>query len=123
MSPVRRAPRFEHHYTDVGEVRLHHVSLAANDPAGRERAPAVLLHGWPETWFEWRHVMPTLARERWAIAPDLRGLGDSSRPLHGYDKRTVAADIARQRLQVGIRPLWIESPYHRNRTGTIDMTW
>ncbi|MYD99889.1 MAG: alpha/beta hydrolase, partial [Alphaproteobacteria bacterium] len=55
----------------------------------------VLLHGWPETWFEWRHVMPAIAERHPVIAPDLRGLGDSSRPAHGYDKRTVADDIHR----------------------------
>jgi pimeloyl-ACP methyl ester carboxylesterase len=53
----------------------------------------VLLHGWPSTWYEWRHVMPLLAARFRVIAPDLRGLGDSSRPAAGYDKKTVAADL------------------------------
>jgi pimeloyl-ACP methyl ester carboxylesterase len=79
---------FQHHYAEVGEVMLHYVTLG-------EGPPVVLLHGWPQTWYEWRHVMPLLARSYTVIAPDLRGLGDSSRPLDGYDKRTVANDVWR----------------------------
>jgi pimeloyl-ACP methyl ester carboxylesterase len=48
------------------------------------------VHGWPSTWYEWRHVMALLAPRHRLIVPDLRGLGDSSRPLDGYDKKTVA---------------------------------
>ncbi len=78
----------EHHYADLGEVVLHYV-VAGEGP------PVVLLHGWPQTWWEWRHVIPPLAEKYTVIAPDMRGLGDSSRPLSGYDKKTVAADIWR----------------------------
>lgn len=84
----------EHHFADLGEVTLHYVT-AGQGPA------VILLHGWPQTWYEWRHVLPGLARHYRVIAPDLRGLGDSSRPASGYDKATVANDIwrlARERL-------------------------
>ena len=77
-----------HHYADLGDVMLHYVT-AGDGP------PAVLLHGWPETWYEWRHAIPTLAERYSVIAPDLRGLGDSSRPAAGYDKQTVANDVWR----------------------------
>ncbi len=77
---------FHHYYADVGEVMLHYVTAGSGPPI-------VLLHGWPQTWFEWRHIMPELAKTYTVIAPDLRGLGDSSRPLGGYDKATVANDI------------------------------
>jgi len=80
------ALQFIHADANLGEVRLHYVS-AGHGP------PVVLLHGWPQTWYEWREVMPLLANEYQRIAPDLRGLGDSSRPTHGYDTATVAADI------------------------------
>ena len=50
--------------------------------------PVVLLHGWPETWYEWRHVMPALAKNHIVIAPDLRGLGDSSKPPTDYDGKS-----------------------------------
>lgn len=83
---------FRHHFADVGEVRMHFVTAGADL---RDRPPIVLLHGWPQTWYEWRDVIPRLAAHHPVIAPDLRGLGDSSRPLEGYDKRTVAGDVHR----------------------------
>jgi pimeloyl-ACP methyl ester carboxylesterase len=55
--------------------------------------PLVFLHGWPQSWYEWRKIIPPLAERFTVIAPDLRGLGDSERPMTGYDKRTLAADV------------------------------
>lgn len=72
----------------VDDLRLHYVT--AGDPGD----PAVvLLHGWPQTWYEWRHVIDALADDYRVLAPDMRGLGDSARPRTGYDKRTIAADV------------------------------
>jgi pimeloyl-ACP methyl ester carboxylesterase len=75
-----------HHYADLGEVLMHYVTAG-------EGPPVVLLHGWPQTWWEWRHVIPALSERHTVIVPDLRGLGDSSRPLTGYDKKTVSEDV------------------------------
>lgn len=59
-----------------------------------EGAPVLLLHGWPHTWMMWREVMPLLAASgRRVIAPDLRGLGGSSRADGGYDLHTLADDM------------------------------
>ena len=80
------APDFKHYYANLKGVRLHYVTL------GKGR-PAILIHGWPQTWYEWRRLMPLLANDFLLVAPDLRGLGDSSRPSKGYDKKTVAADL------------------------------
>ena len=77
-----------HHFAEIGEVMLHYVTAGSGPPI-------VLLHGWPQTWYEWRHVIPQLAERYTVVAPDLRGLGDSSRPLSGYDKKTVSNDIWR----------------------------
>ena len=79
---------FEHAYADVGEVRIHYVT-AGQGPV------VVLLHGWPQTWYMWRSIIPALATRFRVVAPDLRGLGDSSRPPDGYDKKTIAQDIWR----------------------------
>ncbi|BBK31290.1 pimeloyl-ACP methyl ester carboxylesterase [Stella humosa] len=76
----------EHHFARLSQVAMHYVTAG-------EGPPVVLLHGWPSTWYEWRHVIDRLAPHHRVIAPDLRGLGDSSRPADGYDKRTVAADV------------------------------
>jgi len=77
-----------HAYADLGDVLIHYVTAGSGPPL-------VLLHGWPQTWYEWRRIVPDLAPHYTLIMPDLRGLGDSSRPADGYDKKTVANDIWR----------------------------
>lgn len=88
MAPSLPAVDLSHHYADLGDVQLHYVTAGTG-------FPVVLLHGWPQSWYAWRHVLPALATKYRVIAPDLRGLGDSSRPLEGYDKKTIARDIWR----------------------------
>jgi pimeloyl-ACP methyl ester carboxylesterase len=75
-----------HHFAQLSDVRMHYVTAGAGHPV-------VLLHGWPQTWYEWRDVIARLTPTCQVIAPDLRGLGDTSRPLHGYDKKTIAEDV------------------------------
>ena len=61
---------FSHHTATVNGIQLHYVTGGHGDPV-------VLLHGWPETWYSWHHVMPALAKNYTVIAPDLtwpRGL-------------------------------------------------
>lgn len=74
------------HYADLPDVTLHYLTAGKGDPV-------VLLHGVPQSSHEWRGIIPLLADRYSIIAPDLRGLGDSSRPAGGYDKRTIAGDI------------------------------
>jgi pimeloyl-ACP methyl ester carboxylesterase len=74
-------------YLEPG-VTLHYAD------AGAGERTIVLLHGFPQTWREWRRLMPLLVSEGYrVVAPDYRGAGHSSRPLGGYDKRTMATDI------------------------------
>ncbi len=56
--------------------------------------PLLLVHGWPQTWYAWRLVMPALARDFSVVVPDQRGCGLSGRPEDGYDTGTLAADLA-----------------------------
>jgi pimeloyl-ACP methyl ester carboxylesterase len=78
---------FEHRDATLDDgVRIHYL-------IGGAGAPVVLLHGYPETWYAWRKVMPQLAARYTVIVPDLRGFGDSSRPAGGYDRKTMASDI------------------------------
>ena len=91
---------FSHHMTSVNGIQLHYVTGGQGDPI-------VLLHGWPETWYEWRHIMPALAKNYTVIAPDLRGLGDSSKPLTGYDGKTVAEDIHQLVIQLGFKTIFL----------------
>ncbi len=70
------------------ELRLHYVTAGDSGPT------VVLLHGFPQTCWEWHRVIPRLVEAGCrVVAPDYRGAGESSRPLAGYDKRTMANDI------------------------------
>lgn len=82
---------WSHAVTDTEPgLRLHYVT------AGMGHRTVVLLHGFPQTWWEWRHVIPPLVEGGFrVVAPDYRGAGQSSRPHGGYDKRTMAGDIHR----------------------------
>ena len=70
----------------VGDVNIHAV-------IGGEGPPLVLLHGFPQTWWAWRKMMPLLAGRHTVIAVDLRGAGHSDNPPTGYDKASLAADV------------------------------
>ena len=62
--------------------------------AGGEGSAVLLLHGYGETGDMWAPLAARLARNHKVIVPDLRGLGLSSRPAGGYDKKTHAEDMA-----------------------------
>lgn len=86
--------RFHRNNAMLDDVRLHFVEgIPTEGSTGR---PVLLIPGWPQSWYTWRHVMPALvdAGHR-VIAVDPRGLGDSDKPLKGYDLRTVARDLHR----------------------------
>lgn len=83
---VKSLPGFRNGYAEVNGVRLHYV-------VGGKGEPLVLLPGWPETWWTFHKIMPTLAEHHTVIAVDLRGMGASSKPAEGYDKKTMARDI------------------------------
>ncbi|HIM25414.1 MAG TPA: alpha/beta hydrolase [Rhodospirillales bacterium] len=61
--------------------------------AGASGPDMVLLHGWPQTSYCWRHLMDALSGDYLMVAPDLRGIGDTGKPDGSYDKATVAGDI------------------------------
>ena len=82
------------HRAEVNGLRLFYRRAGAGEPV-------VLIHGFPETSYAWRKVMPRLAERYTVIAPDLRGCGASDRPETGYDKRTVAADVHALVRQLG----------------------
>jgi pimeloyl-ACP methyl ester carboxylesterase len=91
---------FSHRTASVNGIQMHYV-------IGGQGDPLVLLHGWPETWYSWRLVMPALAKNYTVIVPDLRGLGDSSKPQTGYDGKTVAEDIHQLVTQLGFESIFL----------------
>jgi epoxide hydrolase 4 len=83
----------EHRRIACGEVTLHIAEAKASDDAPL----VVLLHGYPELWYSWRHQLEALAADGiWAVAPDLRGYNESDRPdrVGAYDIEHLAADVA-----------------------------
>lgn len=75
--------------------------IRINAVTGGHGPPVLLLHGFPETWWEWHHVMPLLAERFSVVAIDLRGAGYSDCPLDGYDKATMARDAHEVMLALG----------------------
>jgi pimeloyl-ACP methyl ester carboxylesterase len=78
---------FSSEYINAGGL-VQHVVIGGEGP------PLLLVHGWPQTWYAWRLVMPALARGFRVIAPDQRGRGLTGKPADGYDTGTLAGDLA-----------------------------
>ena len=89
---------FESQTVDVGEVSLHLVR-------GGTGPGVLLIHGFPQDWYEWRGVMDRLARTSTVVAVDLRGVGGSDAPRDGYDAATMAGDLHRLVERLGIGPV------------------
>lgn len=81
-----------HEDVRVGDLRMH-VALAGPDAAASDATPVLLLHGFPEHWWQWREVIPPLATDRAVLCPDLRGSGWTDAPDDGYDIATQVADV------------------------------
>ena len=78
-----------HQQIQLGEIELHVAECG-------EGEPVLLLHGFPELWYSWRHQMQAIAASgRRAIAPDLRGFGGSSSPeaIEAYDIEQLTGDL------------------------------
>ena len=75
-----------HRSVRVGELDVHVAEAGTGEPL-------VLLHGWPQHWYCWRHVVPLLAASYRLVMPDLRGHGWTSAPAGGYDKEQLATDL------------------------------
>lgn len=81
-----------HHYLRIDGQRVHCVSAGSGQPV-------LLIPGWPQTWYAWRHVLHALAAAGFeAIAVDPPGIGESDRPVHGYDTGSAAA-VLHQTMQ------------------------
>src|SRR5262252_3022594 len=84
--PAGFTDTFTSGYVDAGKLRLHAVT-------GGEGPPLLLVHGWPQLWYQFRLIMPALARDFSVVAVDQRGIGLSDKPQDGYDTATLANDL------------------------------
>jgi pimeloyl-ACP methyl ester carboxylesterase len=69
----------EFNYAHIGDVRLHYATAGTGDRL------VVLLHGFPEFWYSWRHQIEALSQDFTVVAPDLRGYNLSSKPANVKD--------------------------------------
>ena len=80
---------WKHGFAETDGLRIHYVEQGSG--------PAVLLlHGFPESWYSWRHQLPALAKAGYhAVAPDMRGYGKSDKPapVEDYDIHHLTADV------------------------------
>ncbi len=92
-----------HEYVAARGLRTH-IALAGPEHA----PPVVLVHGWPQNWWAWRHVIPSLATSHRVIAPDLRGHGWTEAPHGGYRKEELASDLLGVLNALGVeRATWV----------------
>src|SRR5262245_23238056 len=78
---------YQSRMADLTGVRLHYLK------AGTGKNTLMLIHGFGDTSHMWIPLFDEFGKDYTLIAPDMRGLGESSRPATGYDKKTIAGDI------------------------------
>lgn len=87
MSELPQVEGVTHHRVRARGVEFHYAEAGSGDDV------VLCLHGWPQHWYEWRHLMPALADRHRVIALDLRGFGWSEAPAEGYEKENLADDV------------------------------
>ena len=85
MPPVTLPSDLDHHYPTVNGIRMHYVSAGTGDTV-------LLLHGFPEFWYSWRHQIAALAPHYRVIAPDLRGYNETEN-TGPYNTGTLQQDV------------------------------
>jgi pimeloyl-ACP methyl ester carboxylesterase len=85
-----------HHWVRARGLDFHYAEAGQGDDV------VLCLHGWPQHWYEWRHLMPALADRHRVLALDLRGYGWSDAPPDGYEKENLADDVLAVLDELGI---------------------
>ena len=122
-----RGVELAHRYADLGDVRLHYVEAG-------EGPLVLLLHGFPQFWYQWRHQIPALVEAGFrVVAPDMRGYNLSDKPLgvQAYRVELLARDVERLILTCGegtadvvghdwgAIAAWIAAMRHPDRVGRL----
>jgi pimeloyl-ACP methyl ester carboxylesterase len=122
-----RGVELAHRYADLGDVRLHYVEVG-------EGPLVLLLHGFPQFWYQWRHQIPALVEAGFrVVAPDMRGYNLSDKPagVRAYRVELLARDVERLILACGggtadvvghdwgAITAWIAAMRHPDRVGRL----
>ncbi|WP_025762474.1 alpha/beta fold hydrolase [Dyadobacter tibetensis] len=83
---ISLVPNFSSHFAEVNGIKLHYVEGGQGDPL-------ILIPGYPETWWAYHKVMPILASRFRVVIVELRGMGNSDKPMEGYEKKNMAKDV------------------------------
>ncbi len=100
--PMPHVDGVRHRDVQVRGVRLHVAEAGPAEGEPADGPPILLLHGWPQHWYIWRHVIGPLSQTRRVIAPDLRGFGWSDAPRGTYAKQVLADDVLALLDELGI---------------------
>ena len=92
-------PGVTHHRATVNGTELHYVA------AGGNGSPILLVHGFPETWWTFRKLIPLLATTHRVFAVDLRGFGDSANASGDHGSMVAAEDLHRLIADLGVGPV------------------
>src|SRR5215831_9753317 len=79
----------QHHFVTTNAIKLHYVEQGSGPLV-------VMCHGWPESWYSWRHQIPALAAAGFrAVAPDQRGYGQTEAPeaIDSYNILNLVGDV------------------------------
>lgn len=94
-------PEVTHHLARVNGTEMHYVK------AGERGTPVLLVHGFPETWWAFRALIPLLAAHHRVYAVDLRGFGDSQVADDSYSTAVAAADLNALIEHLSVGPMHI----------------
>ena len=92
-------PDAGHHRVSLNGTELHYVT------AGTAGSPVLLVHGFPETWWVFRKLIPLLSERHRVFAVDLRGFGDSATATGEPDSATSAADLSELITRLNLGPV------------------
>jgi epoxide hydrolase 4 len=70
----------QHQFVNVNGIRMHYVTMENEGVDSSDYPLMILLHGFPEFWYSWRHQIPFFAKRFKVIAPDMRGYGETEKP-------------------------------------------
>lgn len=81
-----------HSMADSDGVKIHYVTAGKENPG----APIIMIHGFPDFWYTWRHQMAELSKTRRVVAIDMRGYNKSDKPagIDAYAMALLVADVA-----------------------------